>query len=74
MVIRLTAGLYPIVPLTPTQVGFVSFMIQVVACIAIFCKKKAPPKRVRLFYLAPGSDLLSHGNSRTTIGDASFHC
>jgi len=24
--------------------------------------------------LAPGSDLLSHGNSRTTIGDTLFHC
>ena len=37
-------------------------------------KKKAPPKRARLFSLMPGSDLLSHGMSHTTIGDASFHC
>ena len=37
-------------------------------------KKKAPPKRARLSYLMPGSDLLSHGKPHTTIGDASFHC
>jgi hypothetical protein len=37
-------------------------------------KKKAPPKRARLFRLMPGSDLLSHGKPHTTIGDASFHC
>ena len=26
------------------------------------------------FYIKPGSDLLSHGNSHTIIGDALFHC
>ena len=37
--------------------------------------KKSPAlSRRACFILKPGSDLLSHGNSHTIIGDALFHC
>ena len=37
--------------------------------------KKTPPMFIGgvFLYLKPDDDLLSHGNSQTTIGDASFH-
>ena len=41
---------------------------------ADFKQKKTQPVKVGfLFYLKPDDDLLSHGNSQTTIGDTSFH-
>ena len=40
----------------------------------LFKPKKKPQHKLRLFfYLDPGDVLLSHGNSHTTIGDATFH-
>ena len=38
-------------------------------------KQKKPPAIAGGFFcLMPGSDLLSHGKTRTTIGDVPFHC
>src|SRR5258707_15723772 len=41
----------------------------------MICKSKKPPLSGRLFtfHEAPGSDLLSHGLSHTTIGAGAFH-
>ena len=38
-------------------------------------QSKRPPRwGVAFFFVAPGSDLLSHGLSHTTIGACAFHC
>src|SRR4029077_11987575 len=37
-------------------------------------KQKAAPLGAAFFFKAPGSDLLSHGLSHTTIGAGAFHC
>ena len=38
-------------------------------------KSKRPPRLgAAFFFKAPGSDLLSHGLSHTTIGAGAFHC
>ena len=43
-------------------------------CQIFQSKEKRPhPYGYELFELKPGSDLLSHGNSHTIIGDESFH-